>query len=204
MKYLLSIDGSSPKTCILLLRESEILAFQECLGLSSEKIASLVNTMLEEAGISARDLTALRSGIGPGSYTGVRSALSFAGALAYALDIEILGFCALGALAPREEGTWPVAIDARSAGIWGALATWKEGKLCIKDPERIPSEEIFEWSRPYGGIWSIESAKLKAKSPQITAHESSINQLSLKDLSLYADKPLKPNYLGKGHNKPGS
>lgn len=192
-KYLLSIDASLPTPFILLANATKVLAFRTLDSRSSEQIASQTAEILEHAGLIPPDLTAISVGVGPGSYTGIRAAMSFAQALAYGLDITPRGFCALAALAPPQPGTFAVAIDARSAGIWGAFATPSEGLLT--PPEKVPPEEIATWAK--GPIWSLTPEKIQAKAP-IETHLSILNPLVISDLSYMAALPLKPNYLGEG------
>jgi len=192
-KYLLSIDASLPTPFILLAKEGDVLEFRELDGRSSEQIASVTGDMLQNAHLTPSDLTDITAGVGPGSYTGVRAALSFAQALAYGLGITPRGFCALAALAPDREGTFAVAIDARSAGIWCAFANPKRGIL--SPPEKIPKEKIAAWAQ--GPIWSLTPEKIAAKAP-VEVRLSSLNPLFVSNLAFKSALPLTPNYLGQG------
>lgn len=192
-KYLLSIDASLPTPFLLLAQDKEILDYQELDSRSSEQIASTTANLLKNAGLKPGDLTDIAAGIGPGSYTGIRAALSFAQALAFGLGITPRGFCALAALAPSRPGTFAVAIDARSAGIWGAFATPSEGLL--SPPEKVPSEEIAAWAQ--GPVWSLTPEKISSKGP-IKTLLSRLNPLVIREISCKANLPLTPNYLGKG------
>lgn len=191
--YLLSIDASQPTPFILLAKDKEILEFRELDNRSSEQMAFASADILKNAGITPSDLTHISAGVGPGSYTGIRAALSFAQALAFGLDIRPKGFCSLAALAPLKPGTFAVAIDARSAGIWGAFATPSQGLLT--PPQKVPPEEIAAWAQ--GPIWSLTPEKISAKAP-IESRQSTLNKLIIRDLSCNAALPLTPNYLGRG------
>lgn len=64
-----------------------------------ERLMPAVQDVARAAGVSLGELDGLVAGLGPGSYTGVRVAVSTARALAQALEIPIIGVCSLDALA---------------------------------------------------------------------------------------------------------
>ncbi len=70
--------------------------------------------LLERAGTRLADLDRIAVGIGPGSFTGIRIALSFAKALAYAAKLPLVGVSSYDVLTP--------------AGITGACLTIVSGR----------------------------------------------------------------------------
>ncbi len=76
-------------------------------------LARVVREMLGAQGWSARDLTAIVVGLGPGSYTGLRVGLASAKALAYATGATFLGIETFAAIVARATGDQvSVASDA--------------------------------------------------------------------------------------------
>ena len=59
----------------------------------------LIDDMLTEMGLGPEDIAAVVTGIGPGTFTGVRIAVATARAVALALEVPVLGVSTLAALA---------------------------------------------------------------------------------------------------------
>ena len=74
--------------------------------------------LLEKNKLSIRDLSFISVGTGPGSYTGIRVGAGAAKAIAYALDIPLIGFCSLKCFIPPNNGPFFSVLDAKSGGIY--------------------------------------------------------------------------------------
>ncbi len=81
---------------------------QDALERGLDRIAAL----LAEAGLRLRDLDRIAVGVGPGSFTGVRIAVSYAKALAYAGGVPLVGISSYDALEPAQPPL-PVLIAVR-------------------------------------------------------------------------------------------
>jgi tRNA threonylcarbamoyladenosine biosynthesis protein TsaB len=64
----------------------------------SERLSPLIEFTLRDYGVTLRDITALAVGLGPGSFTGVRVGVTMAKALAFALELPLVGVSSLDAL----------------------------------------------------------------------------------------------------------
>jgi tRNA threonylcarbamoyl adenosine modification protein YeaZ len=110
-----------------------------------ELLVPTIETVLREAGVSLRDLTAVVAGSGPGPYTGLRVGLVTAQALATSLGVPAYGVCTLDALAYGSGLAEPflVATDARRKEVfWGHyqnLRTRLSGPAVDK-PQELPGE----------------------------------------------------------------
>ncbi|HEY2107772.1 MAG TPA: tRNA (adenosine(37)-N6)-threonylcarbamoyltransferase complex dimerization subunit type 1 TsaB, partial [Candidatus Binataceae bacterium] len=64
-----------------------------------ESVVGAIDGLLRRSGLSIRELAAIAVGIGPGSFTGLRIALSYAKGVALATGCAIVGVPTLDALA---------------------------------------------------------------------------------------------------------
>ncbi len=92
MKYLLHINTSGDGGCIAIAGDGKLI----CEVVNNEarnhaaSINIMIDAMLNKAGITLNDLSAVVVCNGPGSYTGLRISLATAKGLCYALDIPLI------------------------------------------------------------------------------------------------------------------
>jgi tRNA threonylcarbamoyladenosine biosynthesis protein TsaB len=98
----------------------------------SELALPMLERLLENSGITARELDAVAFGAGPGSFTGLRIACGLAQGLAFAGGLPVLGISTLEALAQESGAPRVVAcLDARMREVYYAAlekkgARWHE------------------------------------------------------------------------------
>ncbi|HEX5533776.1 MAG TPA: tRNA (adenosine(37)-N6)-threonylcarbamoyltransferase complex dimerization subunit type 1 TsaB [Actinomycetales bacterium] len=66
-----------------------------------ELLTPTIDEVLDDAGVSRRDITGLVAGTGPGPFTGLRVGLVTARTMGLALGVDVVGVCSLDALALR-------------------------------------------------------------------------------------------------------
>ncbi|HEX6968996.1 MAG TPA: tRNA (adenosine(37)-N6)-threonylcarbamoyltransferase complex dimerization subunit type 1 TsaB [Micromonosporaceae bacterium] len=100
-----------------------------------ELLAPQVQAVLDETGISARELAAIVAGAGPGPFTGLRVGLVTAASMGQVLGIPTYGVCSLDALglAAAGDGRVLVATDARRREIYWAVYEADGGRLSGPD-----------------------------------------------------------------------
>ncbi|SDZ87583.1 tRNA (adenosine(37)-N6)-threonylcarbamoyltransferase complex dimerization subunit type 1 TsaB [Microbulbifer marinus] len=116
----------------------------------TRRLLPMVDQVLAEAGLSLGQLDALAVSRGPGSFTGLRIAISFTQGLAFAADkpvVPVSSLAALAAGARRSHPEWrdaPIVamLDARMQQVyWGIYAaeTPNDSMLpeAVQDPERV-------------------------------------------------------------------
>jgi len=87
-----------------------------------ERLAPMVEQVMQAAGVAFADLDLIGATVGPGSFTGLRVGLAFARSMALALDIPCAGIGVLEALATGREGLVLAIIDARrDQAYWQAF-----------------------------------------------------------------------------------
>ncbi|KEQ13223.1 peptidase M22 [Endozoicomonas montiporae] len=125
---LLALDTATEACSVALNLDGEIIEnFQMLPRRHSRELLSMVEQILDDAGLSLNEMDALAFGRGPGAFTGLRVATAMVQGLAFAVDKPVLGVSTLAALAQegfRRFGTTSVlsSIDARMNEVyWGAF-----------------------------------------------------------------------------------
>ncbi len=141
----LSIDTASAMASIALSREGALIAEQtwECGRDHSRQLLPAIDAVLARHGLSKEELTAIFVSIGPGSYAGVRSGMSTAKGLAFALALPIVGVGRLEIEAYTFASTGAPVVAVHRAGrsdlAWAAYHVdpdWREltpPRLCPPD-----------------------------------------------------------------------
>jgi tRNA threonylcarbamoyladenosine biosynthesis protein TsaB len=90
----------------------------------AEIILPLIDSVLHRAGIGLSDVAGIAVSIGPGSFTGIRIALSTVKGLAYGTGMPAVGISTLQAIAARVAGFEGVVcpiLDARKGEVYAAV-----------------------------------------------------------------------------------
>lgn len=113
------MDTSTSSMTVALLRGGELVGELHSQAVRNHSIGLLphIHKLLEAHGIRPRDLQSVAAGIGPGSYTGVRIAVSVAKTLAWSLGLDLLGVSSLEAMALG--GAHTLAKEQESRGAQG-------------------------------------------------------------------------------------
>ncbi len=161
--WLLAFDLSTPRGVVVVDGPGTSLC-GEVEGASRVSRLFVVATMLAgEAGIEARDISLLGVGRGPGSFTGIRVAVTAAKALACALAVPLVAPDSLMVTAAGEPGGDQAvfaAIDARRGEVYHAIYRMREGYPEAEAPPRAaPPQDaaaaLAEWMRAHGGAVGI-------------------------------------------------
>ena len=105
----------------------------------SRTLMPMVEAMLKNAGVAARDCDAVAVAAGPGSFTGIRIGVSAAKGLAFGLEKPCAAVSTLEAMAQNVahmEALAVCAMDARRGQIYNALFTARDGRLTRRTPDR--------------------------------------------------------------------
>ncbi|MGL4716177.1 MAG: tRNA (adenosine(37)-N6)-threonylcarbamoyltransferase complex dimerization subunit type 1 TsaB [Aeromonas sp.] len=108
----------------------------------TRKILPMVQSVLDEAGISLSELDAIAFGRGPGSFTGVRIGISAAQGLAFGAGVPLIGVSTLAAMAQgayRLDGAEQVltAIDARMNEVYFGRYELIDGRMQLVGDEVV-------------------------------------------------------------------
>jgi tRNA threonylcarbamoyl adenosine modification protein YeaZ len=83
----------------------------------AELLTPAITSVLDDAGLTMRDLDAVVTGLGPGPFTGLRVGVVTAAALADARGLPVIGVCSLDAVG---SGARTVVTDARRKEVYWA------------------------------------------------------------------------------------
>ncbi|PHS73509.1 MAG: tRNA (adenosine(37)-N6)-threonylcarbamoyltransferase complex dimerization subunit type 1 TsaB [Cycloclasticus sp.] len=133
---ILAIETATEACSAALLLDGELLdRFQVAPREHGNLILSMVDELLQQAGVSLQNLDALAFGRGPGSFTGVRMATGVIQGLAFAANLPVAPVSTLKALAQQAIGqandgqTVYAVLDARMAEVYWCEYIIENGRL---------------------------------------------------------------------------
>lgn len=136
----------------------------------SERILSMVQEVLAEAGISLRQLDAIAFSRGPGSFTSLRIGAGVVQGLAFGADLPVVPVSSLAVLAQSVDAPRVLAaFDARMTQVyWGAYVRNAEGLVesvgneIVIAPSDVPLPEGQGWVGAGSG-WDVYADLLTRK-----------------------------------------
>ena len=151
MSRVLALDTATHACTLALYDEGEVSGRHELVARAHNRhILGMLSAILEGRALGdAVDVIAC--GVGPGSFTGLRVAVSVAQGLAWSQDMPVHGFCSLTAQAQAagyegrlEEGDRVLStIDAQIDQLYGLWGDWRggtfvaDGEAFVCAPERL-------------------------------------------------------------------
>jgi tRNA threonylcarbamoyl adenosine modification protein YeaZ len=148
LQLVLSIDTSGEFAGITLLGQEPVELFLHSPDGHADKLIQNIDLLLRRAGKTIHDVDCFAAASGPGSFTGVRVALSAAKGLAEATGKPVVAVSNLQALAFH--GTAPLrapVIDARRGEIFGAVY---DAQLNLVQPELVSRFQPWREQLPEG------------------------------------------------------
>ena len=137
----LAIDTSTLHAGVALWRDGRALAErQRIVTTHSDELMAMVDEAFADAGIVAADIAAVACGAGPGSFTGLRIALSTAKGLCFALEKPLVMISSLAALAARApDGRVCATLDAFKKEVYAGIFTVAAGVPTVDGVESFLS-----------------------------------------------------------------
>lgn len=126
---LLAFDTSASACSVALLNGENITALHHVAPMQQASlILSMLQQLLDNAGVSLKEIDMIAYGCGPGSFTGIRLASAVAQGLGFAYSLPIMPISSLAASAEAAfmKHRWPqllVAVDARMGDVYWAVYT---------------------------------------------------------------------------------
>lgn len=148
---ILAFDSSNKPLSVAVIENERLLA-EQTINIKrnhSIQLMPAIEETLTQAELSIADIERIAVAFGPGSYTGIRIAVTIAKSLAWAEDIELVGVSSLKTLAANSfqmENIVPL-FDARRKNIYTGLYTRNDsGELIQKAPDtHVAAEQWAEY-----------------------------------------------------------
>jgi len=145
---LLAFDTSTELLSVAV-RHGDMLIERESAGgaQASATLIPLIQGLLEEAGLSLRELDAIAFGRGPGSFTGLRTACSVAQGLGFGAGVALLPVDTLLAVAEEARHRFGAhrlvaVLDARMEQVYAASYDFASGAAPQVEPQLLAPEEL--------------------------------------------------------------
>ncbi|MBR6710764.1 MAG: tRNA (adenosine(37)-N6)-threonylcarbamoyltransferase complex dimerization subunit type 1 TsaB [Selenomonadaceae bacterium] len=146
---ILAIDTSTQVSSVAVVSDGKLAAelTMQAKLTHSETLLPHIEEVLGMANQKKGELEGIAVSLGPGSFTGLRIGLATAKAMAYALQLPIVGVPTLRALAwhfPVEGFQLLPMIDAQKGNVYVERYMWEHGKLLRKtEVQVLPVEEVI-------------------------------------------------------------
>jgi tRNA threonylcarbamoyladenosine biosynthesis protein TsaB len=168
--YLLHIESTSTVCSVAVSNNNELVSIKELNNgyTHAENLHVFIEHVLKDAGIQAKDLSAVSVSSGPGSYTGLRIGFSAAKGLAFALQIPLISIDTLKALTnlvirKKDAGTFYCPLlDARRMEVYTAMYD-AELKEIMPVCAMVLNEEIIQVFKKEHPVYFFGDGMPKAK-----------------------------------------
>jgi tRNA threonylcarbamoyl adenosine modification protein YeaZ len=192
---ILAIDTSTTLGSVALLVDGE-LRLDETFSADRSHTASLF-TVLERARALVEKIDVVAVGLGPGSYAGIRIAISAAIGFQIGVGARILGLPSVAAL-DTEAARYCAVGDARRETFYFARV---ENGCCVEGPRLVNEEELRGLLAMFHDWPVMVSAPLPAvpAATVVPPLASRLARLAAAGSSIIAEETLEPLYLREPH-----
>ncbi len=200
MNYL-AFDTSGKALIVILSSDGRLYTHNDpdCGIRHSEELMPRIEELFEKAGTGADKLDYIACGVGAGSFTGIRIAVSTAKALCMAFGKPCLKITSFDMLAYNKKGKVTAVIDAGHGGFY---ACRYDDFIPAEQPRYILAEELVSICADYpavsdGVISAVQSEKVDRLEGFIKAAEMKADEVSSDPES------LEPLYIRKSQAEEG-
>jgi len=214
---LLHIESATEPCSVAISRGEQVVAYVKSIKKfdHATRMLLMIEQCLQQAGLSKSDLTALAVSMGPGSYTGLRVALSTAKGLCLALDIPLIGLSTLEIIVRgarlevgEEPHTYIPMVDARRDEVYCGIYNDQGEEVTAEAPFILSPESIHKLEQAHGkivfcgnGSAKIHQFATPTASMKIIANDPSAAKMSTPALAKWNQKEFlnlfsaSPTYL---------
>jgi tRNA threonylcarbamoyladenosine biosynthesis protein TsaB len=198
---ILALEFSSSQRSVAIARDRVVLAEAVETGGRNTAAFGMIEKVLAAAKIRREQIGALCIGLGPGSYTGVRSAISIAQGWQLAREIKLLGVGSVSAIAAQAQaekifGRVDVVIDAQRGEFYlAAFEISADGWREISPLKISPQSEIKRRADANEILAGPEAEKWFANGRTIFPRAAVLAKLAAGRSDFVAGEKLEPVYL---------
>lgn len=141
--YQLLLDSANKLLVVGLSKDGKVIdrTIYEAWQRQSEMMVPEIDTIMKRNNVKKEDIDAIVVGIGPGSYTGIRIALTIAKTMAYALKIPLYSVSSLSLFKDEKEPTICV-LNARSGRSY--IGVYKGEEVLLPD-QVLENDKVLEY-----------------------------------------------------------
>ena len=180
--YSLILDSATKNLYICLLKDDKVLEEIYIKGQNdhSKNIVSKLDLILKNSNITPNDLDEIIVGYGPGSYTGVRMAVTVGKMMAVFLKKPLYTISTLKLISSNLEGKVLAMIDARRGNSFASIIDMNTNSYTVKEG-MYPNLDLF--NMPHDNV--------------VTGEDFKVNPLYVLKNKVKVEEPtlLEPNYL---------
>ncbi len=160
----------------------------------------LIEQVLENANIDREQIECISIGIGPGSYTGIRIAISIAQGWQLARNVKLLGINSITGLAEKlarnqMEGEFVIAVDAQRGEFYYAVYDIENGNYKCLQETRIIGLDDLRKEAENKILVGTDISKWLPDAIQVIPDAKSIYRLSVNNNEYIQGEKLEPIYL---------
>jgi tRNA threonylcarbamoyl adenosine modification protein YeaZ len=194
---ILALEFSSPQRSVAVTRRDE---FHESLSNSSAPL-TMIDDALREAKLEREQIECVAVGLGPGSYTGIRSAISLAQGWQLARNVKILGLSSAECIAAQAQadgatGRVHVVIDAQREELY--LATYEltpDSRREIEPLKIVTTTDARQRAEAGGVLIGPEVTRWFSSGKTVFPRAAMLGKLALDRTDFIPGEKLEPIYL---------
>ena len=193
---ILAIEFSTNYKSVAVGSDGEVIGYCEESVDSTLKPFRMIEMALSKANVDIKEIDCLSVGIGPGSYTGIRIAISVAQGWQLARNVKLLGINTVESMAEKLaynklNNKYRIIVDAQRGEFYCADYDVENGGFkCVKELSIVDSNAIGKTDRVLVGT----DIKIK-NAIQLAPDAKSIYRLSVNNNNFVEGEKLEPIYL---------
>lgn len=197
----LALDFSAPQRSVALVVDGQVLARATRAGDRMTNVVAMVDEVLTASSLRREEIKRLAVGLGPGSYTGIRAAISFVQGWQLARPVSVCGLRTVDVLAAQAQcqgrlGPVHVVVDAQRQELYLVTFTIAATGLRETLPLRILSlAEAQQVVASGGQVAGPEASKWFPSASDLSPDAGMLGLLAEQAEALSTGQTLEPVYL---------
>ena len=143
--YCLFLDIAFGEGFFAFFSDGESLEHKKCTLAESRQPTLIFDQFLKKRGLTLEDVTFIGCGIGPGSYTGIRSANAIARGISFCTKKPIVAIPSLLLFAPEKKGFYLIVANAGVGGVYSQKISHNGSACHYEAPELVSIEMVKQY-----------------------------------------------------------